>query len=93
MRSRAIFENGTTSYSFNAIPVSDGTTALTLGTAVSPTFATPGQHPNYTFTLASPSLAVVRQPDKRWQLVLAIDGTNGNRSNPFTWNKSNAIQL
>jgi hypothetical protein len=44
---------GTTSYTFNVRPITDDTTALTLGTATSGSIASPGQQDTYTFTLNS----------------------------------------
>ncbi|MHC5538377.1 beta strand repeat-containing protein, partial [Singulisphaera rosea] len=48
-------ESGTASYTFNVRPVTDTTTALTLGTAVNGNIGSPGQGNDYTFTLETPT--------------------------------------
>src|SRR5439155_4209479 len=46
---------GTATYTFNVQPVTDSTTALTLGNVVNGNISPTGDRDNYTFTLASPA--------------------------------------
>ena len=48
-------EDGSGSYSFNVVPVTDGTQALTLGEVAGGAIAVPGQVQRYTFSLGNPA--------------------------------------
>ncbi|HEV3341679.1 MAG TPA: putative Ig domain-containing protein, partial [Pirellulales bacterium] len=49
-------DTGTDNYSFNVAPITDTTQALTLGSLVNGSMATPGELDRYTFSLANSSL-------------------------------------
>lgn len=63
--------------SFNVQPVVATTAALTLGTAVSGTLATPGQTASYTFTLPAATLAVFDALTNNGNLVWTLTGPGG----------------
>jgi hypothetical protein len=63
-----ISTDGTTTYGFSAIPVTDDNFALTLGTTYSSSISTLGQQDNYSFTLSSPA--------RLWFDSMTEDGLN-----------------
>ncbi|MHC5537674.1 hypothetical protein ACYOEI_05520, partial [Singulisphaera rosea] len=77
----------TTDYSFTVRSVSDATTALTLGTAVSGSIAGQGQQKNYTFTLASPTQLWFDSQTNDGNLNWVINGSQGNvyGQTPFSY--------
>lgn len=73
---------GAATYTFNFQPVADGSQALTLGSVVSGSIASPGQQQLYTFTLASPRRLYFDSrlnTSLRWSLSGAL-GFYGERS-------------
>src|SRR5262249_31085502 len=51
-----VADTGTVNYSFNVAPITDPTQALTLGSAVNGTLASPGEQDHYTFALSANAL-------------------------------------
>src|SRR5262249_49573863 len=64
---------GPDQYTFNVVPVHDGSGSLTLGATVNGSIGTPGEQDHYSFTLAQPSLlyfdALTNDNTLRWDLV------------------------
>ncbi|MFN9973829.1 MAG: hypothetical protein ACK58T_28445, partial [Phycisphaerae bacterium] len=68
----SLYADGTTTYAFDAIPVTDDSVALTFGTTYSSSISTLGQQDNYTFTLSSPT--------RLWFDSMTEDGFNASWS-------------
>ncbi|HZR18708.1 MAG TPA: CARDB domain-containing protein [Verrucomicrobiae bacterium] len=88
-----IGDPGSGTYSFNLVPVTDGVQALTLGSLINGAVNSPGQHQQYTFTLASASRlyfdALTNTSSLRWSL----DGPTGNIVNSRAFSSSDAQSI
>src|SRR5205814_2071770 len=66
-------DTGTATYTINVQPVTDSTTALTLGNVVNANISPTGEVDNYTFTLASPATlyfdSLTNDTRLRWSLI------------------------
>lgn len=84
-------DTGTTPYSFNVIPISDTTPALTVGSTINGTLSAPSQLNRYTFTLATNSKlffdSLTNNAGFVWSLsgpagpVIANEAFNGSDAN------------
>jgi RHS repeat-associated protein len=83
-----IAATGSLSYSFNVEPISDVTQALTLGSPVNASLATPGELDHYTFSLAASALlyfdALTNSANLQWSLT----GPSGTVVNNAAFNTS-----
>jgi RHS repeat-associated protein len=77
-------DTGTASYSFNVLPVTDSTQALTLGSTVNSTLGTPGELDHYTFNLASGAMlyfdSLTNNNNFSWTLTGPAGTAVSNRS-------------
>jgi hypothetical protein len=80
-----IAEPGSGNYTFNILTVTDRSQTLTLGTTVSGAITAPGQHQQYTFTLAAPTSLYLDSLTNNAQLRWSLDGPTGRLVNNWAF--------
>ena len=88
-----IGDPGGGSYSFNIVPLTDGLQALTLGIIVNGAISSPGQHQQYTFTLATPSRLYFDALTNNYSLTWSLDGPTGNVVNGRSFTASDGRNI
>jgi hypothetical protein len=88
-----IGDPGSGSYSFNIIPVTDGLQALTVGSIVNGAISSPGQHQQYTFTLAAPARLYFDALTNNSALNWSLDGPTGNVVNGRSFTSSDGRNI
>jgi uncharacterized protein (DUF697 family) len=81
---------GNGSYTFNVRPVADGSQALTLGSIVTGSVATPGQFQQYTFTLGSAARLYFDSQTNNGNMRWSLTGPTGTLVNNRAFTGSDA---
>ncbi|MHC5540929.1 hypothetical protein ACYOEI_22130, partial [Singulisphaera rosea] len=81
---------GTGGFAFNVRPVTETSTALTIGTAATGSITSPGQSNNFTFTLATPTRLWFDSQTYDSNLIWTLKGPQGTVVfyRAFSWNDS-----
>ncbi|PYK98757.1 MAG: hypothetical protein DME19_11280 [Verrucomicrobia bacterium] len=88
-----INDPGSGNYTFNVVPVTDGSQVLTPGGTVTGSIAAPGQQQRYTFTLFAAARLYFDSLTNNPQLHWSLDGPSGNLVNNRSFTVSDAPSI